>query len=750
MKLGKFSGKGILASERTTTKTASATAKASSKPIAKPAVSVADSVEPPIPPAPLIPESHYLGPKGYTVPKSALTETELREIRKDLLVKAFAPPTTMIKPEPFPIYRESPNKLYMPRFYASQRFGGHIAALPATSTIPPGEAIDVPFTGDVRDYQLPMIDAFMRTTRTGGTGCGLLEIPCGRGKCLARGTPVMMSDRTIRAVETIHVGEEIMGDDLNPRRVLSTATGREKMFTIIQATGITYTVNASHILTLYDTSALQTVDIEVRQLVNSGLTSEQITARYRGIRVITNVPERGVRMYTRIQIVPMSVNDYFGFEIDGNRRFLLGDGTVTHNTVMALKIISLLKKKTLVIVHKEFLLNQWIERIEQFLPTARVGRIQGQVIDVEGRDIVIGMLQSLSMKDYDDSLFSHFGLTIIDECHHIAAEVFCRALFKIVTPNMLGLSATMNRKDGLTRVFKMFLGDVVYSEKREGGDGVLVRCVQYKSSNEAFGETILNFKGDTHYSLMISKLCAESHRTEMILNVVRDMRAELPTRQIMVLAHNKNVLKYIHDAVEHRKIGTVGYYVGGMKEEALKETESKEVVIATYAMAEEALDIKTLSALVLVTPKTDVTQAVGRILRMKHEFPVVVDIVDPHDIFQRQWLKRRSFYSKCGYTVVETTSSKYLKSANPLDLDMGEDEDDDDEETEREKTDISMSPASGAGASASASASAPTDESIWTTLYREGKRANEFKKKLEDDEKPPLLRGRCFINIKTD
>jgi SNF2 family DNA or RNA helicase len=59
-------------------------------------------------------------------------------------------------------------------------------------------------------------------------------------------------------------------------------------------------------------------------------------------------------------------------------------------TVMALKILSELKVKTLVIVHKGFLLNQWVERIEQFLPGARVGRIQGQVMDIEDKDVVIG------------------------------------------------------------------------------------------------------------------------------------------------------------------------------------------------------------------------------------------------------------------------------------------------------------------------------------------------------------------------
>ena len=64
-------------------------------------------------------------------------------------------------------------------------------------------------------------------------------------------------------------------------------------------------------------------------------------------------------------------------------------------TVMGINIICKLQKKTLIIVHKEFLMNQWIERIEQFLPGARIGKIQGQIIDIEEKDIVIGMLHFL-------------------------------------------------------------------------------------------------------------------------------------------------------------------------------------------------------------------------------------------------------------------------------------------------------------------------------------------------------------------
>ena len=333
-------------------------------------------------------------------------------------------------------------------------------------------------------------------------------------------------------------------------------------------------------------------------------------------------------------------------------------------TVISINIISRIKKKTLIIVHKEFLMNQWIERINQFLPGARIGKIQGQIMDIENKDIVLGMLQSLSMKDYPSSVFESFGLTIIDEVHHISSQTFSCALFKLVTKYMLGLSATMTRKDGTTNVFKMFLGDVIFKGERDEKHEVEVRAIEYLNNDEEFNKVIHDYRGNVQYSTMISKLCEYNHRSEFILRVLTDMLQENPSQQIMIIAHNKNVLKYLYDAIEHRNICTVGYYLGGMKENALKETESKKVVIATYSMAAEALDIKTLTTLIMVTPKTDIEQSVGRILREKHSKPVVVDIIDGHDIFQRQWLKRKVFYKKNNYRIIGIDNRNYKRDTS--------------------------------------------------------------------------------------
>ena len=329
-------------------------------------------------------------------------------------------------------------------------------------------------------------------------------------------------------------------------------------------------------------------------------------------------------------------------------------------TVIGLNIISTLKKKTLIIVHKEFLLRQWKERIEQFLPDARVGRIQGPTVDIEDKDIVIGMLQSLSMKDYDINLFQCFGLTIIDEVHHISAEVFSRVLFKVVTKYYLGLSATMKHTDGLTKVIKMFLGDVVYKKERKGENDVTVKAIHYTTNDLNFNELEVDWRGNVKYSTMMKKLCEFNPRREYIIKILEDILKKGDMKQqIMILAHNKSILKYIHDAIKHRGIATVGYYIGGMKEVELKKSEGKKVIIATYAMAEEGLDIKSLNTLIMASPKVNITQAVGRILRTKEHKALVIDVVDPHVIFQRQYKKRKTLYKKQKFKLLETTMEGY-------------------------------------------------------------------------------------------
>ena len=320
-------------------------------------------------------------------------------------------------------------------------------------------------------------------------------------------------------------------------------------------------------------------------------------------------------------------------------------------TVLALYLIGKLKKKTIVIVHKEFLVNQWKERIHQYLPDAKIGTIQGNKIDTEDCDIVIGMLQSLSMKDYPESLFNDYGFCIVDECHHIAAEVFSRSLSKVNSQFMLGLSATPKRKDGLSKVFEWFLGPYVFIDKTKREiRQITSTMVYYQNGSPVYCREETTGFGKLCIPRMITNVCKYPRRTALIVKLVRHLLTN-PDRCILVLSDRIEHLRMIDKLLREDGETSVGFYIGGMKELQLKATESCRVILGSYSMSSEGMDIPSLNSLILASPKSDIEQSVGRILRRHHEnvVPAVYDIVDNFSVFCNQAQKRRKFYEKKEY-----------------------------------------------------------------------------------------------------
>jgi superfamily II DNA or RNA helicase len=325
-------------------------------------------------------------------------------------------------------------------------------------------------------------------------------------------------------------------------------------------------------------------------------------------------------------------------------------------TVIALYIAAKLKVKTLVVVHKEFLLNQWKERIKEFLPNAKIGRLQSSIIHVEGYDIVIGMLQSISMIEYNESIFSEFGLVIYDECHHLGAETFSRALLKTSTNYTLGLSATPKRLDGLSKVFEWYLGDIVYSIKKREEDEVNVKMVVYSDDDSQYSKEILNYRKKPNMAQMINNICAYHPRTLKIIEHLSECLRE--GRKILMLSDRRDHLKILNELISQIDGGkfTAGFYLGGMKEKDLQETETKDVILGTFMMASEGFDCKyPLNTIFLTSPKSNIEQAVGRILRQDAKdrkfTPLIYDIADDFSLFAKQKLKRVAFYKKNNYNI---------------------------------------------------------------------------------------------------
>lgn len=327
-------------------------------------------------------------------------------------------------------------------------------------------------------------------------------------------------------------------------------------------------------------------------------------------------------------------------------------------TVLALYIVAQLKVKTLILVHKEFLMDQWIERIQKYIPNARVGRIKQKTVLVEDKDIVLASIQSVCMRDYEPNTFEGFGMVIVDECHHIGAQVFSRSLPKVNFRYALGLSATVQRKDGLTRVFKWFIGDIVYriSSKHNITCNVLQTTYQPRGELvDAYGRELYLANGRVNIARMINVLGACDDRTNFILEILQKTLANEPTRNVIVLSDRRT-----HLDTMKRSLKLLGYecglYVGGMSAKLLDQSKGCRIILGTYSMVSEGFDLAKLDTLVLATPKGDVEQSVGRIQRKQtledtDNIPLVIDIVDDYSLFKVQAEKRYRFYKKKQYNI---------------------------------------------------------------------------------------------------
>lgn len=364
-------------------------------------------------------------------------------------------------------------------------------------------------------------------------------------------------------------------------------------------------------------------------------------------------------------------------------------------TFMAVKIAATLKKRFLVIVDKEFLMNQWRGEMASLLPGLRVGIIQGPKAetDPDQFDCTICMIQTLCGRDFDDTVFKNYGFAIFDECHHLGAQHFSKTLQKVQVKHMLGLSATPKREDGLTKVFFWFLGEPVYWEKtREPDPTVVVRSVMIHSTDTVYNTVPTNWRGEIVTARLLGNIIGLASRTEEIVRWVLVL-CENKERKVLVLSERIGHLEEIERLLKASGQDSIAYYVGGMKEAVREEGASKaRVLLASYAMASEAMNIKTLNTVILASPRKNVEQSTGRILRTRVSErsvePMIVDIVDSHAMYRSQWKKRCTYYRKCKYTMEiwgqgSETAEKVEKSSK-----KGKEEKDKEEEEETEEKDF--------------------------------------------------------------
>lgn len=354
-------------------------------------------------------------------------------------------------------------------------------------------------------------------------------------------------------------------------------------------------------------------------------------------------------------------------KITGHDEGILCAPTAFGKTAVGAWLIAKRKVNTLVVVHRQQLLDQWQERLGMFLnlPAKSIGHIGGGKMDRTGC-VDVAVIQSLYRKDGVRDFVAEYGQVIVDECHHLSAFTFEQVMRQVKAKYVVGLTATPTRKDGHHPIIYMQCGPVRFSmsartmtETTPFEHKVTPRHTEFRMASELTEVTIQDI-----YAALVNDVS----RNELIAADI--VRAIESGRCPLLLTGRTEHLQYFA-----AKLAGVAKHVfvlkGGMGKKqrraiasalaSVPENESR-VILATGSYIGEGFDDARLDTLFLAMPiswKGTLQQYVGRLHRLhdNKRFVQVYDYVDNYVLMlARMYERRLKGYAAIGY-VIETEGS---------------------------------------------------------------------------------------------
>lgn len=333
-------------------------------------------------------------------------------------------------------------------------------------------------------------------------------------------------------------------------------------------------------------------------------------------------------------------------------------------TVIGCKLIAERKVNTLILVNKIQLLNQWKDRIKEFLDVKEVGEISSKKKNITNVIDVVS-IKSLWNNGNVLEIAKNYGMIIIDECHHTAAYTFEQAINTGNAKYVYGISATPERENGHTPIIKMQCGDIRYkvdSLKFNKKLSIPMKVIAKKSHLNFTNQNIDNYELNEINDLIAKDII----RSE---NIIKDIKKEYDNgKNILVLTERLELMNYIYDKLSKYTNNIFKYY-GGIGKKVLKsymelnnqinENKDNKIIVATGSYIGEGFDDSKLDVLFLTMPisgQTRVTQYAGRLHRQdsnKKEILIYDYIDDNFSKTRNMFLKRKKTYEKLGYEIVE-------------------------------------------------------------------------------------------------
>ena len=315
-------------------------------------------------------------------------------------------------------------------------------------------------------------------------------------------------------------------------------------------------------------------------------------------------------------------------------------------TFTGLSIAGKLGQKTLVVVHTIPLRNQWAKEVEKVFGF-KPGIIGSGQFDTNS-SIVIGNTQTLYRNI--DKIRKEFGTVILDEMHHVSSPTFSRILDTNYCRYKIGLSGTIERKDGKHVVFRDYFSPKVLKPPKENFMSPVVNIYHSEirfidGARIPWANRVTNLANTEEYRHTVAMLAAGYAQRG---------------HKVLVVSDRVAFLKRCAELTGDKAICVTGEIPQEEREELINELRfgNKNVLYGTQAIFSEGISINELSCLILGTPINNeplLTQLIGRIIRKEEDkpTPVIIDIHLKGDTARRQASNRVGYYMKQGYEIKE-------------------------------------------------------------------------------------------------
>jgi len=323
----------------------------------------------------------------------------------------------------------------------------------------------------------------------------------------------------------------------------------------------------------------------------------------------------------------------------------------TGKTEIACAFAAWAKTKTLILVHTEDILQQWVERITKLIPEADVGVIRGKEYRIG--QITVATVQTLyrSYLDEGKKWWAQWGCLIADEGHHVAAQTWEAVINACPAYYRFAFTASATRADGMHPSMKFIIGPVIHRQKFTSPVALEVRPVKtdFKAA----------YRGPFDWGNLLNKLVRDEDRNNLIAEVVDGEIAMGHT--VLVLSRRIAHLEAIAELMLEDSEILTGKRSKSDRSDILDRFRNGEIrcLLATQ-LADEALDVPRLNRICLTHPgkhEGRIIQQIGRALRIHptKKDAVIFDFIDVKvGVLRRQWNQRKRTYQKLGIKVKST------------------------------------------------------------------------------------------------